>query len=347
MDLPQLIERLSDPAAYPHQVASVEVRQTHISAVFLADRFVYKIKKPVAPGFLDYTTVEKRRYFCEEEVRLNRRLAPDVYLGVVPIVRVGADLRVDEAEGEVVEWAVKMARLPDDATFQARLLHGAVTNESVAELARRVAVFHNTAERSDRIGTYGRFEVVARSVRDVVAKAAVPIWTAITQADADQLAALTEVALARHHTLIDRRSAQGMTCDCHGDLRLDHVYHFPDRAPPADLVVIDCIEFNAQFRFIDPVADAAFLVMDLKFHGRPDLAQVFADVYLTAARDEGGRALMPLYTAYRAAVRASVEGLLATEPEVPELDRSSTRTNARAHWMLALAEFASSLREIV
>src|SRR3974377_1705594 len=125
MDLPRLIEALSEPAAAPPAVEAVEVRQTHISVVFLAGPYAYKVKKPVNPGFLDFSTLEKRRHFCEEEVRLNRRLAPQVYLGVVPVVRAGQGLQF-EGEGEVIEWAVKMQRLPDEATLQERLRRGEV-----------------------------------------------------------------------------------------------------------------------------------------------------------------------------------------------------------------------------
>src|SRR6516162_7125192 len=148
MDLPRLIAALSDPAAYPYPVASVEVRQTHISAVFLAGPYAYKVKKPVNPGFLDFSTLEKRLHFCEEEVRLNRRLAPTVYLGVVPVVQTGKGLQV-EVEGEVVEWAVKMQRLPDEATLLQRLGRGEVGRELVESLADRIASFHRRAEASE------------------------------------------------------------------------------------------------------------------------------------------------------------------------------------------------------
>ena len=129
-----------------------------------------------------------------------------------------------------------------------------------------------------------------------------------------------------------------MPRDTHGDLHLDHVYLFPDRAPPADLVIIDCIEFNERFRFADPVADMAFLVMDLAFHGRRDLARAFADAYFRASGDEEGRALLPFYTAYRAAVRGKVEGMELAEREVPEAERAAALVRARAHWLLALGE---------
>ena len=153
------------PRAYPHPVEAVEVRQTHISVVFLAGPFAYKIKKPVDLGFLDFSTLEKRRHFCEEEVRLNRRLAPAVYLGVVPVTRRGAALRVG-GDGEVVEWAVKMTRLPDDATLEARLRAAPSAPGFIEALARKVARFHADAEGGEHIASFGRFEVVAGNARE-------------------------------------------------------------------------------------------------------------------------------------------------------------------------------------
>jgi aminoglycoside phosphotransferase family enzyme len=133
--------------------------------------------------------------------------------------------------------------------------------------------------------------------------------------------------------------------DCHGDLHLDHVCYFPDKEPPADLVIVDCIEFNDRFRCIDPVADMAFPVMDLTFHGRPDLARAFADCYFRTAGDEEGRPLLPLYTAYRATVRGMVEGLELTEKEVPQAERTAALARARAHWLIALSELEESVRK--
>jgi aminoglycoside phosphotransferase family enzyme/predicted kinase len=345
MNLPDLITALSDPSAYPYPVKTVEVRQTHISAVFIAGPCVYKVKKPVNPGFLDFSTLQKREHFCHEEVRLNRRLAPHVYLGVVPIVETAQGVRL-EAPGESIEWAVKMIRLPDDATLQERLRRGEVTPELVADLARRLASFHRLADTSDRIADCGRFESVSRILLDVYTRAAPGVGTTVSESVFSRVKELTEQSLARLRSLIERRAAEGRTRDCHGDLHLDHVYYFPGQEPPADLVIIDCIEFNEGFRFIDPVSDMAFAAMDFAFHGRRDLARAFADAYFLAAGDpacrpsvlDEGRSLLPLYTAHRATVRGTVEGLLLTEKEVPEAERAAARGRARAHWLLALAE---------
>jgi uncharacterized protein len=337
MDLPQLIEAMSSPAAYPYAVDAVEVRQTHISVVFLAGAFVYKVKKPVRFDFLDFSTLERRRHFCEEEVRLNRRLAPDVYLGVVPVVTAGSGVKV-EGNSEIVEWAVKMERLPESATFRDKVRRGELTAELVEALARRIAAFHRDADAGPQRAALARFEAIRRNLLDIYDDSAAQVGMTVSGTVHARLRQLTEESLACLRPLIDARAARGVPRDAHGDLHLDHVYNFPDRAPPGDLVVVDCIEFNERFRFIDPVADMAFLVMDLAFHGRRDLARVFAEAYFQASGDDEGRALLPMYTAYRATVRGLVDGLKLGEPEVPETERQAALHRARARWLLALGE---------
>jgi hypothetical protein len=337
VQLADLIEALSDPEVYPHPVATVEVRQTHISVVFLAGPFVYKIKKPVNLGFLDFSSLENRHHFCDEEMRLNARLAPGVYRGVVPVSRCGSGVAV-EGSDEAVEWAVKMERLADEATLEHRLRHGAVDDETISKLARTIAAFHRHAERGKRIAACGRFDVVAANARQNFAQSAPQRGVALSQTVWDNLQRLTEEVLGQQCALIEARAQRGVSCDTHGDLRLEHVYLFPEREPPADLLIIDCIEFNEQLRFADPVADIAFLVMDLKFHGRHDLARTLIDAYFLASDDQEGRALLPLYCSYRAAVRGKVEGLKMSEPEVPESERLESLVRARQYWLLALQE---------
>jgi aminoglycoside phosphotransferase family enzyme/predicted kinase len=337
MDLRGLIDGLSRPAAYPHPADAVAVRQTHISAVFLAGEFAYKVRKPVRLGFLDFSTLDLRRHDCDEEVRLNRRLAPDVYLGVVGVVDTPAGLRVG-GDGPAVEWAVKMRRLPDGASLLDRLGRGEVTAAVVERLAGVVADFHRRADGGPRVAAFGRPDVVAGNARANFAEAEPEVGQTVTRAVFDRVRGLTERRLAGLGPLIEARAARGVPRDTHGDLHLDHVYLFPDRPPPGDLVVIDCVEFAERFRYADPVADAAFLVMDLAFRGRRDLARAFADAYFRAAGDEDGRPLLPFYTAYRAVVRAKVEGLTLREPEVPAADREANRRLARGHWLLALGE---------
>ena len=328
MDLIHLIKALSDPAAYPDKVERVKVIQTHISVVALAGKFVYKVKKPVKLGFLDFSTLEKRKYFCAEEVRLNRRLAPTVYRGVVPIVATASGVRVEGA-GEAIDYAVKMERLPEGASLHDCLQRGEVDRAAIESLARKIAGFHRQADRGPLIAAFGRYNVVARNARDNFEQSRSHIGVTISRTVHDRLRTLTEEALERWRTLIESRAACGIPRDAHGDLHLDHVYRFPDRAPPDDLIVIDCIEFNERFRCADPIADSAFLAMDLVHHGRRDLADAFVAAYFDASGDRDGADLFPFYMAYRAAVRGKVEGLEVFEAEVPETERNAARDRAR------------------
>jgi uncharacterized protein len=343
MDFALLIEHLADPRAYPDPTTKVDVHQTHISAVFVTDTFAYTIKKPIALDFLDYSTLEKRRHWCEEELRLNRRLAPRIYLGVVPIVQDGPNVRV-EGTGSVIEWAVKMHRLPTETSLARLVARDELSRESIESLARRIADFHRHAERSFSIARFGRFDVVARNARDNLEQSNSQVGTTVSQAVFNRLHALTEEALGRHRALIEDRADHGLPCDGHGDIRMDHVYLFPENGPPGDVAIVDCIEFNVRFRAADPVADMAFLVMDLIRHGRRDLAHWFRDAYLAFASDDRGAALVPFYVSYRAAVRAKVNGIKARSSELSDDERTKAQANARAQWLLALGSLEERCR---
>src|SRR5262245_30494855 len=212
MDLPQLIEAMSSPAAYPYPVEGVEVRQTHISVVFLAGAFVYKIKKPVRFDFLDFGTLERRRHFCEEEVRLNRRLAPSVYVGVVPVTRHGDGLRF-EGDGEAVEYAVKMVRLPNDATLERRLERSGVSAEQLRALAHKLAGFHAAAAGGPQVSAFGRFETVAGNARENFQQCAGHVGVTVSAAVFERVRGLTEAALGRLRPIIEARAARGVPRD--------------------------------------------------------------------------------------------------------------------------------------
>jgi aminoglycoside phosphotransferase family enzyme/predicted kinase len=335
MELRALIEALSMPDAYEPRADRVVVHQTHISVVFLAGSYAYKIKKPVRLEFLDYSTLEMRRECCDREIRLNRRLAPQVYLDVVPVTLEGSRLRV-EGKGETVEWAVKMRRLPEAARLRALLDKGNVAVGLLEELGRRIAEFHARAERSERTTALASFENVARLAIANFEESACQIGSTVSAGVFGRLRALTERFLEALRACIEKRVARGVPCDAHGDLRLDHVYVFPDRPPPGDIVVVDGIEFNDALRAADPVADMAFLVMELIAQDRRDLAGRFGEAYFSAGGDHEGRQLLPFYVAYRAMVRGKVEGIEACEPEVSRADQAAARARARARWLVAL-----------
>ena len=344
MEQSRLIEALSRPDAYPLPVDKIEVHQTHISVVFLAGPFVYKIKKPVHFDFVDFTDLSARRHFCDEEIRLNRRLAPDVYLETVPIVAHGSAMRFG-GPGTALEWAVKMRRLPDEATWEKRLTREEIGQNHVHALAERIAGFHRKAERNDRISQFARFEAIFTNLIQNLLGPPTEQQSVVQRRLLDRLVQLTDAGLAQNENLIEARARQGRPCDTHGDLHLDHIYAFPDKPPPGDIVIIDCIEFNDRFRYADPVADMAFIVMDLIAHGRRDLAKAFAEDYFRASRDPDGAELLSLYVSYRAAVRGKVESLRALEPEISDADRKEAQERARARWLLALSALESPRRQ--
>jgi len=337
MILENLITALSSPNAFPYPVAEVRICQTHLSVVFLAGDFVYKVKKPVHFDFVDFGTLESREHFCREEVRLNRRLAPDVYLDVVPISQVGSEIRI-EGEGIPIEWAVKMRRLPDEASLKHHLLHGDVDRQTVVTLAQRVARFHANAPGGPSLAEFGRFDLVAGNARENIAALTPFVDRVISPPVLKRLTTLLEAHLAHLQPLIEKRAQNGMPRDTHGDLRLEHIYFFAERTEPHDLVIIDCIEFNKKFRFADPVADMAFLVMDFTANGRQDLARIFADAYFQACGDDEGRLLLQFYVSYRSAVRAKVSAFKSNETEVGEPERTAALAKSRARTLQALSE---------
>lgn len=373
----RLADDLAEADAYSHPAHDLRTHHTHISVVFLAGEFAYKVKKPVDLGFLDFTTLDRRRRFCRQEVRLNRRLAPDVYLGVAPVLETPTGLRLGPAfgpgeepdpgeeipvpgsreddgsggahgdaggRGRVVEYAVKMKRLPEEATLRRRLRRGELRPGTIERVAERIAEFHRDAESGPEISRFGRFETVAGNARENFDQTTGHVGETVSAPVHRRLRHLTEDELSRLRPLIAERAERDVPRDTHGDLHLDHVYHFPHREPPEDLVVLDCIEFNDRFRYADPMADVGFLVMDLTFEGRRDLADRFAAAYASASGDEEGRELLPLYTAYRATVRGKVEGMAALDEDVPEEERHRALTKARGHWLLALGELETPER---
>lgn len=334
---PTLLKSLTDPAFYPHGPASVEVRQTHISVVALAGPLVYKVKKPVDFGFCDFTTLEKRRHFCHEELRLNRRLAPDVYLRVVPIVRSAEGNLTLDGQGEPVEYAVEMRRLSANQMLPALLADGQVTTKTMADIARVVHSFHRAAARSEAIDAYGRLEVIEAEVRENFLQLEPYVGRTIEPEAFTQLKDRTERFLATHRDLFSQRIADGRIVEGHGDLHADHIC-----LEAGGTVIYDCIEFNEAFRCLDIASEVAFLAMDLDALGYQTLAEAFILHYQAIAEDPGLPRMLPFYKSYRAVVRGKVESFRLDDPDMPELAKAEARKSARRYFELA-CRYADSL----
>lgn len=332
----RLIDELQNPAAYPHEAGDIVLHQTHISLVFLAGEFAYKIKKPVDFGFVDYSTLEARREFCEREVSLNRRLAADVYLGVVPVIERDGTLAIGGGDEEPVEWAVKMRRLDDDDTLGNRLADGRLPSGLLGRLGGHLAAFHREAVRGPDIAAYGRFDRVADNTLGNFEETRAHVGDVVRPEVHARVEALSREALSELEGVISERAEAGVPCDAHGDLRLEHVYVTNDGA----ITVVDCVEFNDAFRYADPVSDIAFLAMDLLIRGYDREAAVVLDAWFEGGDDREGRRLLDFYIAYRSCVRAKVHGFKAQAEEVPAAERESALARAGMHWRFALSVLA-------
>jgi len=332
--LPPLVRDLLRPSAYPHPVDRVHLVQTHISYVFLAGDHVYKVKKPVNFGFLDFSTLGKRRYYCQQEVRLNSRLCAGTYLGVSRITQGGGRFTLD-GRGPTVEYAVHMRRLPAERMMDTLLASDGVSLAMVAALAERLARFHEAAETSGRIAEYGDWAL--RYAWDENFRQWQPyLGETITPGQDRILRSYGEAFLARRRDVLRRRVQELRIRDCHGDLRSDAVC-FSD-----GLCIFDCMEFNRRLRYTDVAGDVGFLAMDLDYRARPDLAQAFVQSYIEAADDAELAAVIDFYKCYRACVRGKVEGFQLSAPEISLRDRQAARQAARRYFQLA-CQYAGSL----
>ena len=324
----ETVSFLSRPETYG-QTQPVERIDTHISHVFLAGDWVYKLKRAVKFPYLHYSTPEKRHRFCREEVRVNRRSAPDLYDGVVSITREADGTYALDGAGDALDWVVKMRRFDQSALWDAIAETGKLTLPMVNLLADRIATFHDTADTRARTDGHSALDFVIENENDAELRRFVPAVFA-----ADDVASLSHGCrreLQNLSELLDDRAADGRVRHCHGDMHLGNICQFEDGPVP-----FDAIEFNAEFSDIDVLYDLAFVLMDLCGRDLRGLATGLFNRYLSATRDYAGIAAMPLFLALRAGIRAHVTAAHAVEIEDVE-ERGKHERHARAFLELALA----------
>lgn len=300
---------LKDPKSYGlPQGTDIQHLQTHISDVFIAKDHVYKFKKPVDFGFLDFTTLEKRKFFIEQEIKLNQRLAPSVYEGMVGVLKEkGGALRISEDPcdfSKAIEFAVKMKRLDDAWSLKAMMLTGKLEKGHIQKLSQTLHGFYQSGRLDKERSSFGKPERIKRNMGENFEQTLAYVGWTLTQGEFKTIEAYTNRFLIEHRELFKKRIEGGFIRDGHGDLHAEHVY-FP---PSGEVLIIDRIEFNERFRFHDVASDVAFLTMDLTFQGFPQWARVFKDTFLQETGDEDLPTLLPFYEAYRAYVRGKVEG---------------------------------------
>lgn len=320
--------------------------ETHISQVFLYPHDVYKIKKPVALGFLDFSTLALRRAACEAELELNRRLAPDVYLELVPVTRDAAGRHHLAGDGETVDWAVHMRRLNDDDRADLRLEAGRLGLLELRRVARRLAQFHAGARVDAETTRFGDLAVIRANVCENFAQTRETVGRYLDPEHAQEIERWQLEFLDHHADLFADRQRNGRVRDGHGDLRLEHLY-LTEEQPASSTTepavrILDCIEFNTRFRFADIAADIAFLSMDLAARGRVDLAEGFLAAYALEANDYDLFPLIDFYEAYRAHVRAKIASFVAASAD-DERTREAMASDARRYYLLALASQRRSL----
>jgi uncharacterized protein len=327
--VPSLLDDLRRPDAYPSpRPSEVTHVATHISWVFLTDREVWKLKRPVDYGFVNYTTLERRRRCCEDEVRLNRRLAPGVYIGVVP-VRLGPRGHWFGPDGDVVDYAVRMRRLADERSADALLRRGALTPEHLTSLAERLARFFVDAAATPEAGA---IEVIRDNVVQNFAQVEPFVGRFVSRDTLDAVRTHQLGILEEQSGRFRGRVEQGRIRDGHGDLRLEHVY-----LEAAGPIVIDCVEFNEALRKGDAAADVAFLAMELMARSRADLGEVFLAAFAREADDHDLYGVVDFYAGYRAWVRGKVAAFLAADPSTPREKAVRKADEARSLFELARA----------
>lgn len=323
-----ILKSLLKPDAYPDAATGVELIQTHVSYIFLTDQHAYKIKKPVDFGFLNFSTIDRRRFYCNEEVRLNRRLCPDIYEGVVEL-RETPHGAAFFGNGTILDYAVKMKRLPAERMLDKLVAAGNITAAKMREVSRIIAEFHLSAPTSAPIAEYGRLERIMYNWQENFEQT-IPFEDSTLPAhDRELIRSWVTSFAAEHENLFQQRVDEGFIRECDGDIHLENIC-----LDNGNIRIFDCIEFNDRFRCCDTAADIAFLLMDLDFHGRPDLTNDVIDEYVAVSGDAGAVALIDFYKIYRAFVRGKVESFRLNDSGINQDEQMLAKHRAIRYFRL-------------
>jgi len=334
-----MVQALLDPRAYPDATGGVELGQTQMSFVFLTDDYVYKVKKPVNLGYLDYTTLDRRQFYCQREVELNRRLCPEVYLGVVAVTEDKGNIFIG-GQGKVIEYAVKMCRLPQEAMMDVLLAQNRVTSPMVISVAQKLVEFHQRAETNANISTFGSLDTITQNTEENFTQTEKYIGSTISPERYQHIKGYTDSFVTQNASLFHNRIAEGRIRDCHGDLHAAHVCF------TNGICIYDCIEFNDRFRYCDVASEVAFLAMDLDNYGRADLSRSFVNAYVAQSQDNELLKLLNFYKCYRAYVRGKVESFQLDDPHISEGEKARVKTRAQRYFELAESYIPKNERQM-
>lgn len=328
----EMVAAMQRPEFYPHHVKKVEVVQTHISYVFIAGDFVYKLKKPVHFSFLDCSDLVHRRYLCNEEIRLNRRLAPDVYIGRLPIFRRGEDFGLGNQPIEhpdAVDYVIKMRRLPADRMLNRMVARHEVDPATIDRLAAIIVDFHRAASSANAV-RYASASALWRLVIGELMDAEQLVGMTLTAQQLSTIDNFCRGFITSHWKRLNARAAAGRIREGHGDLRCEHIC-----IERGKILIFDCVEFSQRLRTCDLASEIAFLGMDLDRLGAPELADELIGAIAESTHDEELPLLMPFYKCYRAVIRGVVESLRSRQAEVAEREREAALDLARRYFSLA------------
>jgi len=318
-----IIDALLNPDAYDENVKNIRLVQTHISWIFLTGKHVYKVKKPVDFGFLDFTTLEKRKFFCKKELELNKRLASDMYIEVVPINQLGGKIKI-KGDGDPVEYAVKMKELPQETMMLKLLEKGSVNNRMIDRIAKIISDFHFKAKTINHSYVKYVWEENFNQVRPFIDRT-------IDKNQFDFIEKTIQQFLINNKLLFEKRIKEGKIRDCHGDLHSGNIFI------AEKIYIFDAIEFNEKFRSIDVASEIAFLSMDLDFHNREDLSKYFVEKYIEYSKDYGIKKLLDFYKCYRAYVRGKVNNFKLNDKNISDKEKIESEREAKKYFDLAFS----------
>ena len=325
-----LIQGLLQPDSYDHETNAIRLVETHCAWVILTGTYAYKIKKPVNFGFLDFSTLAKRHFYCEEEVRLNRRFAPGIYLGVTSITGTPAHPQID-GDGEILEYAVRMRQFPDNGLLSQLASRQALTAAHIDQLIQTVSKFHQQADRAGDNDDFGTPENTRHWV-DENFQHIQPLLTSVDEkAELEQLQHWSENEYTRLSGPLQTRKKTGAVRECHGDLHLGNITLINGHVTP-----FDCIEFNPELRWIDVFSEVAFVLMDLDARGLSHFSWRFLNGYLQETGDYAGLEVLPYYQVYRAMVRAKVAILRRQQTQPGSTEHIQADAEYRQYMQLAL-----------
>ncbi len=320
---------IKNPSLYGDNIKDVRIIQTHISYVILTGEYVYKFKKPVNFGFLDFSTLEKRKYYCEEELRLNKRLCPEIYLDVVPFTRKNDSVEINGL-GKVIEYAVKIKEFPQEAILNKFLEKNGIGEETIDNIVDILVEFYKSSKNSDEIDYFGTVEAIKNNIDENFEQTKDFINLTITKEMFDFIKKRTNDFLKENKNMFENRVKNGFIKDCHGDLHSGNIVLLDDK-----ICIFDCIEFNKRFRYSDVASDIAFLSMDLDFLGQAYSSSYFIQKYVEKSKDENLFKVLNFYKCYKAYVRGKVIGFKINDSNIDKIEKEKTIYLARKYFDLA------------